>query len=354
VFTDAWGSVAVTTVAPAGLDSDHLFVLYAVDPEARFVVGVIVPRVLESKEPARLVTVGVGDGRVTEIASYVGPSPGELALDGGFVYGANTDGEWVVWNEASSVRAHNLASGATRLLDEMPQEGQLVSFDVPQVDRGAAVWNGKLTKPSPYSSTRVVPAPVRWADLSTGEVTTLSESGAYPAISWPVGAWLEYPAEGEGVNDYSIDLTGRVMLRNLETGERWDLPDLPGLAGVALDGDTMFFTTVFGQGFMTNLHGESPRLVAPYISSPYQRLALSERLATWRDQPGSPVYDRLRDRLVFLATRPFGVPVIRVSNGQALAWEDVVNMVELEGRPAGFVIPGDPVVYLLNTADLPK
>lgn len=354
VFTDAWGSLAVATVVPVAVDMDHLFVLYAVDPEARFVVGVIVPRVLESKEPARLVTVGAGDGRITEIASYVGPSPGELALDGVFVYGADTDGEWVVWNEASSVRAHNLASGETRLLDEMPQDGPFVSFEAPQVDQGVAVWNEKRRNASPYSSARVVPAAVRWADLASGEVSTLSASGAYPAISWPVAAWLEYPASGAGVNDYSIDLMGRVMLRNLETGESWDLPDLPALAGVALDGDSLFFTSVVGQGFLTNLHGDSPRLVAPFFSSPYQQMSLNERLVTWRDQPWSPVYDRALDRLVFLAARPFGFPKIRVSNGQALAWEDVVDMVELEGKQAGYVIPADPVVYLLNTADLPK
>lgn len=356
VLTAAWGSLAVAKVVPLNLDSDHVFVLHAVDPDARFVVGAVVPRALNSKELARLVTVDTDGGHITDIASYVGPSPAELAADGGPVSGAGTDGEWVVWTEASRVRAHNLVSGAARLLDQAPQDvpSTSFSFDVPQVDHGAAIWSERRPRSQPYTYARLAPGAVRWADLSTGEVTTLSDSGAYAAISWPVAAWLEYPTEGEGVNDYTLDLMGRVMFRNLETGETWDLPELRGLAGLALDGDTLFFTSIHGQGFLTNLRGENPRLVAPAFSRPYQRLNLSERLATWNDGPMSPVYDRVLDRLVHLAARPHGYPMIRVSGGQALAWEEVVNMVELEGKETGYVMPVDPLVYVLDTSQLPR
>ncbi|HEX8229269.1 MAG TPA: hypothetical protein VF826_08145 [Chloroflexia bacterium] len=355
VLTDAWGSLAVAKVVPLDVDGDHLFILHGVDPGARFVVGAIASRVLESQEPARLVTVGTDDGHITEIASYVGPSPGELAFDGGQALGADTDGEWVVWNERSSVRAYNLTSGVTRLLDERAtRNAPYSSFEIPQVDRGVAIWRETRSKADPFSPVRVVPSAVKWADLSTGEVTTLSEVGAYPALSWPIAAWLEYPTNGEGVNDYTIDFLGKVTFRNLESGETWDLPGLTGLAGLALDGDTLFFSTVYGQGFLTNLQGESPRLVAPDYSSPYVSMTLSERIATWKLGATSPVYDRALDRLVYLAGRPLGYPVIRVSNGRALAWEEVVNMVELESKPPGYVFPVDYRVYVVDTSQLPK
>jgi hypothetical protein len=301
-----------------------------------------------------LVAVDAADGHITEIASYVGPSPGELALDGTHGSASDTDGEWVVWNEVARVRAYNLTSGETRLLDEELRGATWIAFNIPEVDRGFAIWSENRPKANPYSSARVVPAPVKWANLATGEVTTLSESGAYPALSWPVAAWLEYPTGYESFNDYTLDLLGRVMLRNLETGEQWDLPNLPGLAGLALEGDTLFFTSVFGQGFLTNLQGENPRLVAPDISLPYQRMTITERLVTWDNGLASPVYDRVLDRLVYLGVRQFASTLIRVSNGEALAWEEATNLVELEGKRAGFVVPSDYYVYVLDTSQLPE
>jgi hypothetical protein len=352
LLKDAWGLAVAIREVPLKVDSDHLFVLHSVDPRARFIVGAIVSRALDSKEPSRLVTVSA-DGRINDIASYVGPSSGVLTFEGGVDKAADTDGEWVAWNEASSVRAHNLTSGDTRLLDEGPQDTPLRSFHIPQVDHGVAIWSEQRPSPLPYSSARVVPAAVRWANLSTGEVTTLSEHGAYPALSWPVVAWLEYPSWQ--VDDSSIDVVGRVMLRNLETGENWELPNLPGLAGLALDGDTMFFTSVFGQGFVTNLRGENPRLVAP-DPGPYQRLTISERLITWSNAFTSPVYDRVLDRLVYIGMglRESAYPKIQVANGEALAWEEASNMVELEGKQAGYIVPSDYNVYLLDTSQLPK
>jgi hypothetical protein len=83
-------------------------------------------------------------------------------------------------------------------------------------------------------------------------------------------------------------------------------------------------------------------------------MTLSERIATWKLGATSPVYDRALDRLVYLAGRPLGYPVIRVSNGRALAWEEVVNMVELESKPPGYVFPVDYRVYVVDTSQLPK
>lgn len=354
ILTDAWGSLAVAKVLPLDLDSDHLFVLHTVDPMARFVVGAIVPNVLGSEEPARLVTVDVDDGSTMEIARVMGPSAGDLAIDGTQAFASDTDGEWVVWNEYYAVRAYNLVSGATRLLDEEPQDGTPVSFDIPQVDRGVAIWAEKETKKDPYSSSRVMPATVKRADLTTGEVTTLSSYGAYPAISWPVVAWLEYPDERDGITEYSLDYNGTLTLLNFSTGEKWDLPQLTALAGVALHNDTLFFTTIFGQGFLTNLQGEHPRLVAPQFSSPFTRMAVGERLITWKFGVSTPIYDRTLDRQVGLAARYLGYPMIIVVRGNALAWQEVVNMVELSGQEPGYVVPGGQVVYVVDTTRLPN
>lgn len=346
-ITEAWGSF-VGRAVPITVDADHLFSLFSVDPDGQFVVGAIVPRAVNSKEPGRLVMVGVGDGHITEIASYNGLSGIDIWWPPSLL-GADTDGEWVAWNEYAAVRAYNIKTGAKKTLTEKTlsmDKSPVAAFRAPRVDHGLAVWQELAL--IDYKSS-IKPTTVYRADLATGGLTTLSDYGSEPVISWPIAGWVQFPQSGEGVNDVTRVHKGVITLLNLETGVQTSLKTLEDPSSFTLSGDALVYSRTSGQAFMTDLAGQAPRLISPDYSSPYHYLSMNDRIVSWVYNP-SRVYDRAQSKLVSL-TRPWGMRLVK---GHTLAWQEAPTYVELEGLPPDTVLPNDQTVYVVDTSQLRK
>jgi hypothetical protein len=368
----AWGPTPGVERVPIALDNDSMFVFHSVDPDGRFVLGAIVSRVLESGAPqttARLVMVDAKDGHFTEIARYVGPAGPDLASDPASfppLFGSDTDGETVVWNEQSAVRAYSIATGVTRTLVEQaagqnkppstadvsgePSFSGTPSFRAPRVDHGIAVWQ-EYAYMQPQSS--VAPVRIMKADLATGDIAELNSYGTEAVVSWPYAGWIEYPRSGEGVNKLTLYHKGVITLLNLVTGEKTSLDSISDAATFGLSNDAVIYSRTSGQAFITDLRGTSSRLISGAYFRAYPFISLNERIATWMAYP--PVsYDRVQDRRVYLSISGPPLSSVRVVKGHTLAWQTEDTFIEMEGAKPGTILPNDQSVYLVDTDNLPR
>jgi hypothetical protein len=355
----AWGPSPGLIQVPIALDNESMFVLDSVDPDGTFVVGAIVPRAIGSTTPVRLVLVDVKDGHITDIAQYVGPI-GEIIYMGGPpvppLFGADTDGKTVIWNDQSVVHAYTISTGITRILPELPAEQNKLptatpapyfpGIHVPRVDHGFAAWQ-EYAYVEPNSP--LAPARIMKADLATGDVTELSDYGTEAVVSWPYIGWIEYP---KSANKWHH---GIITLFNLETGEKKSLDSIQDAATFGLGKDAIIYSRTSGQAFITDLNGTSSRLISGDSFLGYRYISLNERLATWLGSP-SIAYDHAQDRRVYLksANPSFPSSAMRIVKGHTLAWQTGGTYVELDGAKLGTVLPNDQFVYLVDTDKLLK
>jgi hypothetical protein len=357
----AWGPSPGLTQVPVALDNESMFVLDSVDPGGRFVVGAIVPTALDSTRAARLVLVDVKDGHITEIAQYIGPLGAGIYIGNPPnppLFGADTDGETVVWNDQSAMYAYTISTGATRTLSGPSAEQNKVPsptlapyvprFRAPRMDHGVAAWQ-EYAYVEPNSS--VAPARIMKADLATGDVTELSSYGAEAVVSWPYVGWIEY---SKNANKRTLYHHGIITLLNLETGEKKSLDSIMDAASFGLSKDAIIYSRTWGQGFITDLNGSSSRLISGENYSTYKYFSLNERIVTWLANP-SIVYDRAQDRRVYLkSSHPDSTSALETVKGHTLAWETGGTYIELDGAKLDTILPNDQSVYLLDTDMLSK
>ncbi|HYP41206.1 MAG TPA: hypothetical protein VEX13_12680 [Chloroflexia bacterium] len=368
----AWGTEPGMQQVSLPNDKDSIFVLHSVDPDGKFVTGALVSRVL-GPEPGVLMMVDVKDGHTTEIARYRGPGGADVSSDPSPrepLFGSDTDGEWVVWNEQTAIKAYNVRTGAIHTLLDKPAEPDKLpptppdmagapavtdvpgppSFHAPRIDRGIVVWQ-EFTYLE--SGGFVTPARIMQANLATGDVVEVSSYGGVPVVSWPYVGWIEYPRTGEGVNKLTVYHKGFINLLNLETGARTVLETIKDVLVFGLAADAVVYSQTWGQAFITDMQGTSSRLISATRTYPFRYVSMNERVVTWIGNP-NVVYDRAQDRRVYLGLPGLAQAAMRVVKGHTLAFQLGATFIVLEGAKPGDILPNDQYVYVVDTDKLPK
>jgi hypothetical protein len=367
----AWGTGPDLQQVSLPTDQGSIFVLHSVDPDGKFVTGASVSRVI-GPEPGVLMIVDVKDGHTTEIARYRGPSGAEVSSDPSPrepLFRSDTDGEWVVWNDQTAIKAYNVKTGSIHTLLDKPAEPNKLptppdmggapavtdmpgppSFNAPRIDRGIAVWQENTF---PALGEFRAPSRIMQGNLATGDVVELSSYGSEPVVSWPYVGWIEYPRSGEGVNKLTLYHKGLITLLNLETGTKTVLDAIKDVSSFGLAADALVYSGTTGQAFITDMQGTSPRLISAIMAYPFRYVSMNERVATWIGYP-NVVYDRAQDKRVYLALPGLAQAAMRVVKGHTLAFQLGGTFIVLEGKKAGDILPNDQFVYVVDTDKLPK
>jgi hypothetical protein len=366
----AWGTESGMQQVSLPTDEGTIFVLHSVDPDGKFVTGALVSRVIGTA-PGILMMVDVKDGHTTEIARYVGPGGADVSTDPSPhepLFGSDTDGEWVVWNDQTAIKAYNVKTGAIHTLLDKPAEPDKVptppdmagapsadqpgppSFNAPRIDRGIAVWQENTF---PALGEFRAPTRIMQANLATGDVVELSSYGGEPVVSWPYVGWIEYPRSGEGVNKLTVYHKGAITLLNLETGARTVLDTIKDVLVFGLAADALVYSQTWGQAFITDTQGTSARLISGTRTYPFKYVSMNERVVTWIGNP-NVVYDRAQDRRIYLGLPGLREVAMRVVKGHTLAFQLGGNFIVLEGAKPGDILPNDQYVYVVDTDKLPE
>jgi hypothetical protein len=342
----AWGTALDIKRITASVDAEHVLILEGVAADGRFVAGVVVPRSRTSFEAPRLVLMDVAGGQITEVATlpfeYAGNSRG---------LGLTVDGDWVVWHEASTLKAYNVAT-ATLSQIELAADSRM---GVPEsyvpyasavaAGHGVVVW-AETTSGKPEQDR--VASVVKSADLATGRVSIIGRGGVNPVISWPVAAWIE--------PDLSTVVEGqarsRLVTLDLETGAPRRQGDLRELWEIGIHGDTIA-TQAQGVVYLENLQQTRRQVIAPQGGSIMNKLTLNERLVTWVSEGPPRVWDRELERLVNLDGYAGSVGG-RVVNGHTLAWQSAPSYKDWMGSQEQGVLPDNLTIYVMDTLRLPK
>jgi hypothetical protein len=342
----AWGTGPGIKKLTASVDADHVLILEGVAPDGRFVAGALVPRSRTSFEASRLVLMDVAGGQVTEVATlpfdYAGNSRG---------LGLTVDGDWVVWHEAGTLKAYNVATRALSKIEMATDsragvpESYVPSVLAVSVDHGVAVW-AETTSEKPEQDR--VASVVKRADLATGRVSIIGRSGVNPVISWPVAAWIE--------PDLSTVVEGQALSRlvtlDLETGALRRLGDLHDLWEIAIRGDTIV-SQAEDVVYLENLQQTRRQVITPQSGVAINKLTLNERLVTWVSEGSPRVWDMELERLVSLDGYAGSVGG-RVVNGHTLAWESAPSYKDWIDSQGQSALPDNLTIYVMDTLRLPK
>ncbi len=351
-ITSAWGTRLKIEKIPTAVDEQHVMNLYAVAPDAKFIVASITPRDTRSQEDSSLALVDVESKKTTEIARYSGPS-GYNYMMAISDFGAETDGEWVVWQETYAIKAYSTRSGQSSTITTTPEDPNRhmgSAYGKPRVDHGFVIWTEPSEDDNYYSGS---PVTVKIADLATGTVSVLSTSGGSPTISWPHVGWVEYPAQ-EDIR--TTPYKGSVVLLDLQTQQRKTLDAPKAPQRIALYENAFSWSSMSGDLFLSDLNETNQQHIAANewggIGISYRGLRMSDRLVTWVLYP-IRVWDQVQRRQVLLENNGERVspPVL---NEHALAWQAGGSFEDVDKTKGSGLLPNNETIYVLDTAQLPK
>ncbi|MBV9791660.1 MAG: hypothetical protein JOZ51_25915 [Chloroflexi bacterium] len=351
-WATAWGNQLQPQSVPVALDDDQVFVPITITPDGHALVGSAIARQFGTA-PGRLVLYEIQSRAVTELRRL--PTPMTQVI------GAAVDQDWVVWSEAAqqpnfvdwTLYAYNRATRETKQVAAAPtdQAGKPISgpYLLPRLDRGVVVWAEGI----PGTADQFGIA-IKTANLASGAIESLSSSGLTPAISWPHIAWVEIQAE-ESAQAPGARM-GRIVVQNLESGQKATLQTIDTPLFFNLYGDTIVWINVSGkQVVLTDLAETRQQVIAHTddLDETFQFPTINERLVAWVGYKKAQVWDRRQQRLITLEDGKG--QITEFVNGQALAWA-VPGSVSAEQRKAdrqAGLRPNDGQLNVLNTSQLP-
>lgn len=348
----AWGQQAAWRSVPIAMSADQVLIPVTVTPDARFLIGSLVPRQHWSA-PGTLVLLDVETRQTTTIHRLDTPMTQ--------VVGADADEDWVVWSEAAAqpnlndwtLYAYHRATQALRPIAAAPvgEDGRpaVGPFLLPHVSRGSAVWS----EPDPQSDPPRVR--VKIADLATGAVTVLADNGLSPKIAWPQVAWIEQAAPAAGQTGAP---RRSIVVYNLQThaARRLKGPDMPMDFALAPDG--LVWSSADGRVLtLTNLAETRQQVIAQADEGDVLQFpSMGDRLVAWVSYRRAQVWDRAQGRLITLAGDTNGGQLTELINGSAFGWATPTKRPadQIAGDKTRNLIGNEGVFSVINTDALPR
>jgi hypothetical protein len=319
----AWGATPIQRL-PTQVDEGHRFIFgNAVTADGKWLVGSIEPRLIFAATNETPV-IALYDIETREILRlHATRTPRSQLL------GAATDGDWVVWSEATDVLrnadwtlyAYNVATKQmTQLAQADRLNGEAVAGTMPSpvMDHGLIVWAQETAK-SPTDQPRSV---VRALDITTGATTSLG-AGLDPTISWPWVAWRDESGRDKVRPDVPV-ASDTLNVQNVQTQE---IVRIHGSAeSLTLDGRTLAVCQTRSLDAVNDFtKGLKASTTILSVSAPnhLQDVTMSSRLIGWTQVGPAEVWDRLLRVFVELPIR----------NGQSATWVHGNTLVWLDPEP---------------------
>jgi hypothetical protein len=323
-LASAWGAPPIRRL-PTQIDEGHRFVFGdAVTADGKWLVGSIEPRLIfaATNEMPVIALYNIETREILRL--HTTRSPRSQLL------GAASDGDWVVWSEATDVLrnadwtmyAYNMT---TKQLTQLTQADQLNgeaiagTMPYPAMDHGLIVW-AQETASSPEDQPRSV---VRALDITTGAATTFGE-GMDPSISWPWIAWRDESGRDKVRANMPVS-SDTLNAQNIETKENLRIHG--SAESLTLDGRTLAICQTRSLGVVNDLtKGLDPSTTILNADTPnhLQDVTMSARLIGWMQVGPAEVWDRLLRVFVVLPIR----------NGQSAAWVHGNTLVWLDPEPS--------------------
>ncbi|HVF98215.1 MAG TPA: hypothetical protein VND68_00115 [Chloroflexia bacterium] len=346
---EAWGTGVLSQIKHIGIwaSKDYYLMPQSMASDGKYLLATaFYSQVDESSpdKPGKVVMADITTGQITEIYS---------TKVGGIVpYGVTGDESWVVWSQAPKepgffsdweMYAYNRAERSIRLIASAPKDKgglpAIGSDGSAHVDHGRVVWSE--TVPDQGDTSRNI---VKKLVLDTGEITTLSENGYVPVISWPYVAWLQVAEqttpEGSTPAQQGIDL--EIITLNLESGAKKTLHGPRQPIGFALRKDSVIWISTDGrQLVLTNIEETFEQIVAvAQTAEPFSEPSIDDRFITWGGQPSAHVWDRKKNSLVTIVS---DTVARRFVGAGMLVWDGPAS--DLPGAAYG--------IQVLDTTKLP-
>jgi hypothetical protein len=318
-LASAWGAPIIQRL-PTQIDTGHRFVFGdAVTADGKWLIGSIEPRLIfaATNETPIIALYNVESRAILRLHATRTPRSQLL--------GATSDGDWVVWSEATDVLrnadwtmyAYNMSTKqTTRLAQAERVSGAVAAGTMPRpvMDHGLVVWAQATT--SAASATASV---VFTRDITSGAVTTLG-AGMDPRVSWPWVAWRDESGRDKVRLDEPV-ASDVMRLLNVQTQE---LLSISGSAqSLALSGVSLAICRARSLELVDDVaqHLHTPATILS-VESPnhLQDVTISDRLIGWTEVGPAEVWDRLLRVFVELPIR----------NGQSATWTQGSTLVWLD------------------------
>jgi hypothetical protein len=306
---------------PSQIDEGHRFVFGdGMTADGKWLIGSIEPRLIfaATNETPVIALYNVETRAILRLHATRTPRSQLL--------GATSDGDWVVWSEATdalrsadwTIYAYNLG---TKQITQLAQADRLNGVAVagtmpyPTMDHGFVVW-AQETASSATDKPRSI---VRALDVASGATTTLG-SGKDPRLSWPWVAWRDESGRDPVRPDAPVD-SDTLIVQNVQTQE---ILRIHGSAqSLALDGRALAICQTRSLVVIGDLtHGLNTPTTVLSVNAPdhLQDVTMSARLIGWTQVGAVAVWDRLLHVIVDLPIR----------NGQSATWAHGNTLVWLD------------------------
>jgi hypothetical protein len=319
----AWGMPPIQRL-PTQIDDGHRFVFGdAVTEDGKWLVGSIEPRLIfaATNETPVVALYNIETREILRLHATRTPRSQLL--------GAASDGDWVVWSEATDVLrnadwtiyAYNVATKQVTQLaqaDRLNGEAVAGTMPYPAMDHGLIVWAQEVAS----SSTDRPRSVVRALDIMTGATTALG-AGIDPSVSWPWVAWRDESGRDKVRSDVPV-ASDTLNVQNVQTQE---ILRIHGSAeSLTLDGHTLAVCQTRSLDVVNELtQGLKASTTILSVSAPnhLQDVTMSSRLIGWTQVGPAEVWDRLLRVFVELPIR----------NGQSATWVHGNTLVWLDPEP---------------------
>lgn len=322
-LTAAWGAPLIQRL-PTQIDEGHRFVFGdAVTADGEWLVGSIEPRLIfaATNETPVIALYNIETREILPLHTTRTPRSQLL--------GAATDGDWVVWSEATDVLrnadwtiyGYNVATKQMTQLaqaDRLNGEAVAGTMPYPAMDHGLIVW-AQETLRSPTDRPR---SAVRALDVTTGALTTLG-AGVDPSISWPWVAWRDESGRDKVRPDAPV-ASDTLNFQNVQTQE---ILRIHGSAeSLTLDGHALAVCQTRSLAVVNDFtKGLNASTTILSVSAPnhLQEVTMNARLIGWTQVGPAEVWDRLLRVFVALPIRA----------GQSATWVHGNTLVWLDPEP---------------------
>ncbi len=342
-MTTTWGSqIRMSKISMAYVENYYL-TPQTVTPDGRFLICSALSRDFSEtggSQPGKVFMIDLSSHQVTEL-HHVPRNTIEP-------YDTSADDNWIVWTEAPQepgffsdwvTYAYNRKDHSVKQVAKAPlnKDGMPVidTDGTAKVDHGIVVWAEAVQGSVHFA--------VKSADLTTGQVKTLTDNGFLPEISWPYVAWVETQKEPskqvKGVNK------GVITILNLQTGAKKTLngPDTPKYFAF-YNGSLAWITARGKEVILTDVNETYQQTVARAEGDDsFEFPSMNDRLITWGSQSRTAVYDRLQHRLVTLKEGHTGNHFVAA---RAVVWQEPAPKSTLSQ-------PIFPTINVLDTSQLP-
>ncbi|HEX3269181.1 MAG TPA: hypothetical protein VHR15_00935 [Ktedonobacterales bacterium] len=322
-LTAAWGAAPIQRL-PTQIDEGHRFVFgNAVTTDGEWLIGSIEPRLIfaATDESPVIALYNIATREILRLHTTRTPRSQLL--------GAATDGDWVVWSEATDVLrnadwtlyAYNTATKQISQLaqaDRLNGEAIAGTMPYPVMDHGLVVWaqeTAKFPADQPQSTVRAL-------DITTGATTTLGV-GIDPSISWPWVAWRNESGRDKVRPDVPV-ASDTLNVQNVQTQEiirvhgSAESLTLDGRALAVCQARSLDIVNDFTKGLKA-----STTILSVDAPNHLQDVTMSARLIGWTQVGPAEVWDRLLRVFVELPIR----------NGQSATWVHGDTLVWLDPEP---------------------